>query len=744
MSSSAGDPFVRPESGSGEQADTGLPEPAGRQFGRAERPLPDEEERRGNRDGGERDRPGEGPGGNPGQGVFIGESRPADGSGSNEQYEDWGASGQVLLRLADANYADGLGEMLGDDLPNAREVSNAVARQEGDDPSSFGISDIFWAWGQFIDHDLDLTEAGTTEYAPIEVPAGDPDFDPDGNGDATIHFFRVDPADGSGETTPRAYYNEITAFIDASMVYGSDEETAAALRGEGGLLLLDDDGFLIETEDGLLAGDVRAGENVALTSLHTLFAREHNWWVEKLAERDPSLSDDELYQAARLRVEAEIQAITYTEYLPILLGAEAITAYEGYNSEVNPGISVEFSTAAYRFGHSLLSSEILRLEENGEAISAGALALRDAFFASDVIATNGGVAAIFRGLAAGDAQELDNQVVEDVRSFLFGDPGDGGLDLAALNIQRGRDLGVASYNDLREALGLERAESFDEVTSDSELAETLEDLYGDVDLLDAWIGGLAEDAHGDSMLGELFYTVILDQFLRLRDGDPYWSENSGLSERELEKLWSTTLADIVERNGDVDAIQDAIFYAYDRIGGTEGDDALSGDDDRDLLLGLEGEDSLFGGGGDDQLEGGQGRDHIDGGAGDDLLKGGGGADVLIGGSGDDTLSGGGGADRFVYRLSEDSGSDVVLDFDGGDVLVLTDLLEDYDTVLELDGAAAQADGFSVSQEGGVGSNVVVFFGQGGGQVTLAEIGTANPVDSFQELSGSILLELMGT
>ena len=670
-----------------------------------------------------------GPGGHGGRGqgqpVVVAEARPIDGSGSNDDNLDWGASGQVLLRLAEADFDDGIGALAETDRPNARAVSNAVAEQEGDAPSSFGISDLFWAWGQFIDHDLDLTEAGESEFYPIAVPLGDPAFDPGGEGGAFIPFFRVDPAEGSGETTPRAYYNQITSFLDASMVYGSDEETAAALRGEGGTLLLDEDDFLVETDDGVLAGDVRAAENVALTSLHTLFARAHNWWVETLAERDPELSDDELYWAARQRVEAEIQAVTFNEFLPILLGAEAIEAYEGYDPTVNPGISVEFSTAAYRFGHSLLSASILRLEESGESIDAGAIALRDAFFMPSEITENGGIAPLLRGLAGSTAQELDTQVVEDVRSFLFGIPGDGGLDLAAINIQRGRDLGVASYNDLREALGLERAESFADVTSDAELAQTLESLYGDVDLLDAWVGGLAEDPFGNGLLGELFHTVVLDQFLRIRDGDPYWSQGSGLPDKELDYLWSTTLADIIERNGDVDAIQDQAFYAYERQGGSDGDDLLLGGEGRDLLLGLGGDDSLSGGAGEDQLEGGDGGDVLEGGADDDLLR------------------GGEGPDRFVFDLSEDSGADVILDFGAGDVLVLTELLAGFDSVAELDSLLGQAEGFGVSQSGGKDSDVTVSFGQGGGSATLLGIGEDTPIESFQALNESVLLDLQG-
>ncbi|MEM7446312.1 MAG: peroxidase family protein [Pseudomonadota bacterium] len=611
---------------------------------------------RGGRGGGNDQGGGKG-GRPPPDGVSEIVERPVDGSGTNAKYEGWGAVGQHLLRLAPADYEDGVGEMVAD-RPNPREISNAISAREGDMPNSKGASDLLWVWGQFIDHDLDLSEGGATEYAPIAVPTGDAWFDPDGDGTAEIPFFRVDYADGSGVDSAREHENEITSFLDASMVYGSNAETAEALRGDGGKLLLDASDLLVQTTDGVLAGDVRAAENAALTSMHTLFAREHNWWVDQLAAEDPNLTDDELYLAARMRVEAEIQAITYNEFLPIIVGEGAIDAYRGYDKNVNPGISVEFSTAAFRFGHSLLSSELQRLNEDGSPISVGALALRDAFFNPDVIGDNGGIDPLLRGLAAGTANELDVHVIDDVRNFLFGEPGDGGLDLVSLNIQRGRDLGVASYNDLREALGLSRAQSFSDVTSDAELAQKLQEIYGDVDLLDAWVGGLAEDAYGGGMVGELFATVIIDQFERVRDGDPYWSEAGALSVVEVDALWDTSLGDIIERNTDIGAIQDEVFFAFDRIGGMDGSDTLEGGGNRDLLLGQAGADILRGNGGDDQLEGDEG------------------ADTLIGGAGDDILKGGAGPDTFMF--GRNSGKDTITDLAADDIIQLDDVGRRFD------------------------------------------------------------------
>ena len=579
-------------------------------------------------------------------GTVVAVIRPMDGIGTNSAHEEYGSAGQTLLRLADANFDDGIGDLADDNRPGVREVSNAVVASSESVPNAAGASMFLAAWGQFIDHDINHTPAGTTEFAGIVVPNNDPVFAPG----TIMPFTRVDPETGTGVSTPREYANEITAFMDASMVYGSDQETADALRTSGGKLMLDENGFLVaDTHGDLMTGDSRAAENAMLTAMHSLFAREHNRWVDILAERYPELSDDDLYAAARTRVEAEIQAITFNEYLPVLLGDGAIAAYSGYDSSVNPGVSVEFSTAVYRFGHSLLNSEIQLLDEDGNTAAGGNLTLVEAFFAPDMM-ESGGLEAILRGLGDSTAQEVDTLVVEDLRSALFGT----GLDLAAFNLQRGRDLGVASYNDLREAVGLQRATSFSDVTSDARIAAQLQILYGDVDQLDAWVGGLAEDHVNGGMLGELFSTIIIDQFTRIRDGDPYWSQAGHLPAGELDALWSTTLADIIEWNTDIDDIQDHLFIAYNRIGGNKKDNELEGGDSHDLILGFKGDDLLVGNADDDQLIGGDGKDSMFGGSGNDILEGNEGKDKGRGGSGDDTIRGDGGKDDLKGQAGNDS------------------------------------------------------------------------------------------
>ncbi|QDT93161.1 peroxidase family protein [Gimesia algae] len=488
-----------------------------------------------------------------------------DGTGNNIDNPEYGSTNTELLRLADADYSDGQYTPAGEDRPSSREISNVIAAAETSQTNDRYLTDILWVWGQFIDHDITLTQSALDEDGnplesfPIEVPTGDIYFDPDGSGDDLIGLnrstYEVD------ENGIRQQINQITAFIDGSVIYGSDAERAASLRTfQGGLLATSDGDLLPYGDDGFfLAGDIRANENAALTSMQTIWMREHNRIATELALEDPSLTDEQLYQQARQIVSAEIQAITFNEFLPALFGSDAISRYQGYDSSVDPSIANEFSTAAYRFGHTMLSSELLRLDENGNTADEGNLALLNAFFNPSEVENNG-VDSLLRGLTVNLAQEIDNQVVDDVRNFLFGPPGAGGFDLASLNIQRGRDHGLADYNSTRVALGLDPVENFSDITSDPDVAARLETLYGTVDNIDLWVGGLAEDHLPGSSMGETFSFIIIDQFQRLRDGDRFWYENV-FSGKALDEINGTTLADVIERNSDVSGLQENVFFA---------------------------------------------------------------------------------------------------------------------------------------------------------------------------------------
>jgi hypothetical protein len=294
--------------------------------------------------------------------------------------------------------------------------------------------------------------------------------------------------------------------------------------------------------------------------MHTLFVREHNKWADLYRGSNPTAGDDEIYQFARMIVGAEMQAITYREFLPVLLGRDALPRYRGFREDVNPNISNEFATAAYRLGHSLLSSQVLRLDARGREADEGHLSLAAAFFNPSHITANG-IDSILRGLAGQRCQELDHMLVDDVRNFLFGAPGSGGLDLASLNLQRGRDHGLPSYNQARVALGLRPARSFRDINRDRDVQRKLQAAYGSVDEVDLWIGGLSEDHVRGAMVGETFQRILADQFVRLREGDRFYYE--AYLPRELSRMVERqTLATIIRRNTDIGReLQDNVFQA---------------------------------------------------------------------------------------------------------------------------------------------------------------------------------------
>ena len=154
-------------------------------------------------------------------------------------------------------------------------------------------------------------------------------------------------------------------------------------------------------------------------------------------------------------------------------------------------------------------------------------------------------------------------MVDDVRNFLFGPPGAGGLDLASLNIQRGRDHGLGSLNLVRTALGLSPHMDFLALTGgDTGLAQALAAIYGDVNDVDLWIGGLAEAAFGPSMLGETFNEIVVDQFMRSMLGDRFFylgDEMATLNVLAPNFMSETSLANIIERNSAIGSIQANAF-----------------------------------------------------------------------------------------------------------------------------------------------------------------------------------------
>ena len=198
----------------------------------------------------------------------------------------------------------------------------------------------------------------------------------------------------------------------------------------------------------------------------------------------------------------------------------------------------------------MLSNLVLRLDAEGNPIPEGNLALASAFFAPERIIFEGGVAPVLRGAALQPSQTIDSFIINDVRNFLFGAPGFGGMDLVTFNIMRGRDHGLPDYNSVRVAFGLPEKANFADINSDNEVNGRLADVYESVDLVDPWVGMLSETSLPGASVGETIFTVFKDQFERLRDGDRFWYQRV-FEDEELAWIETQTLAKVVRRNTDI-------------------------------------------------------------------------------------------------------------------------------------------------------------------------------------------------
>jgi hypothetical protein len=611
--------------------------------------------------------------------------RTLDGSGNNLGHPDWGKAGTPYARVGPANYADGIGAMVAG--PQPRYISNRVFDDTGQNLfSENGVSQWGWVWGQFIDHDFGLRDETPAESAPMAFNRDDP-LESFNNDFGVLSFSRTPAAPGTGVTTPRQEINTIDSFIDASNVYGVSNSRLDWLRagaaGDGNpannrpFLLMSRDNYLPRAdarptvtappvdlmgalaatpEKAVVAGDVRANENVALTATHTLFAREHNRIVTALSRS--SLSDEAKFQLARRVVGAEIEYITYNEFLPAM--GVRLDRYRGYDPNVNPSLENEFATVGFR-AHSMIHGEFeptvpagtytadqldrvfpaegIAVERNEDGTVTLVIPLVAAFGNPDLL-EQVGEGPILESLAERQYKN-DEQIDNSLRSVLFQvpkpaatDPAACGApvvspscfvgvsDLGADDIQRGRDHGMPSYNDLRKAYGLAPAASFAEITGESTdgfpsdrkirardpindpdildfvrledgegnviepgseeadedaivglrrttLAARLKAIYGTVDNVDAFVGMVSEPHVPGTELGPLQLAIWKRQFEALRDGDRFYYDNDpilAVIERFYGITYRHTLADLIKRNTGATVAPNVFLAADDSTG----------------------------------------------------------------------------------------------------------------------------------------------------------------------------------
>jgi hypothetical protein len=375
-----------------------------------------------------------------------------------------------------------------------------------------------------------------------------------------------------------------TAWIDGSVVYGSDSVRASWLRTKiNGKLktsagnnlpwntvngqstgaldasapsMANDGNHTIKT---IVTGDVRGAEHPGITGLHLIFVREHNRICDRLRTQGIT-NDEEIYQKARKEIGALIQAITYQEFLPAM--GITINNYSRYNSDVQPDILNSFATAGYRIGHTQVADLLAMRDNNCAIVGGGGVDLIDAFFNIGLI-DEFGLESFLKGFSTHKQYETDTKINSILRNFLFGSPTAPvrfGLDLAALNIQRGRDHGLPDYNDIRKFYTGTPARTFADITKNTTLAAALQTQYGTIDNIDLWIGILAEDILPGKSVGKTMHAMLKAQFEKLRDGDFYfYKSDPNLPAAIKTQVSNTRLSDVIKRNTTLTNLQANVF-----------------------------------------------------------------------------------------------------------------------------------------------------------------------------------------
>ncbi|XP_037084910.1 chorion peroxidase-like [Pollicipes pollicipes] len=499
--------------------------------------------------------------------------RRQDGACNNAENPLWGASDTPLVRMRPDTFEDGVNAprsrgRFGSRLSSARLISQRVTGSSNVVNRRITLSLVNFA--QFLDHDFTLSPIFATrsgeeleccrngqvitsgqhpQCLPIMIPSNDPFFGP--LRQRCMNFARSIPAAGS-QPGPTITKNVLTAFIDGSGIYGSRSSRAYQLRTRrGGLLKTQGRNLLPRVRSStetlcfspdqrrrpcFMAGDVRSNEQSGLAMMHTIWLREHNRIARALASINRCWNDERLFQEARRIVGAELQHIVYNEWLPLVIGRRYMqklnieTQRRGYSSryspEVDPSIATEFSTAAYRFGHTMIQGQIQMFQsvQSPPPPVSRAVNVRDVFF-DPALFYEGRLGELAIGMITQNAQTCDANFAEDLSEFLFVEKGGTfGMDLVALNIQRGRDHGIATYNTMREHCFLGRVASFTDLLRFMPLSvvSRLRSVYRHVDDIDLFVGAVSERPVFGAAVGPTIRCILADQFARLRWGDNFF------------------------------------------------------------------------------------------------------------------------------------------------------------------------------------------------------------------------------
>ncbi|XP_041373987.1 chorion peroxidase-like [Gigantopelta aegis] len=516
--------------------------------------------------------------------------RSIDGSCNNLLKLQWGMLGRPFRRFLPQSYDDGVSKPRffqrdGRILPSARLVStNCHSEGNEGELRDHNLSLLFMQWGQFVDHDITATaeeeevedccegllpDGKHNHYHtggpcfPIPIPKTDPHFKR-----KCMDFLRSMP-DEKGHKSHREQMNMITAYMDASQIYGSSVKEMNDLRTFNlGLLRTSASNQLprgknihrpckneTEAPNCLTSGDVRVNEVPGLTGLHTLFHKLHNRIVRILKRLNQHWNDEHLFQEARKINGAILQHITYKHWLPIVLGPggmrqSRISWRYRYQPTLRAEVFNSFATAAFRFGHSLVPREFKTSVSDHTLVDT-------MFFRPYFLKVNNsrGLYSIMDGMVSRPCSRPDRFLTTGLTNHLYETivpP----MDLAARNVQRGRDHGLPPYSQYRRLL----RRGSPRVQLSRKCLETYNNNYDEVDL---FVGGLTEKPYNGGVVGPTFGFIIGQQFYNLKNGDRFWYENKNyrtrLTAEQLRYIKRMTLSRVMCDVLDLEAIQQNAF-----------------------------------------------------------------------------------------------------------------------------------------------------------------------------------------
>lgn len=558
--------------------------------------------------------------------------RTFDGSCNNLNQTWWGQAGTPFKRWTQADYSDQfkLNEPRmaqdGSELPNPRLVACALNPDKHEiEPD---VTHLFMQWGQLVNHDitsLSITREDdpdksicksctkTHKCLPILIESNTTCNCVKTMKHNCIEFTRSSASFGDVACTlgPREQVNMQTAFLDASHIYGASFSDNAKLRQNiGGLMRVQTRNPQNPNEDLLpastqtrpsdcldfrpttkcfVAGDDRINQNPGLMSMQTLFVREHNRIARIIGGMNPTWQDELVFQEARRIVIAQIQHITYNEYLPVLLGAETMKVFtlspgKGsdklniYAPTVDPRISNEYAASAGRFGHSMVRTDYSRLDGDYKS-TVKSFALRNSYFrANDLYdRQDGGLESIVRGMLVDPLMTVDRWFTTELTQHLFETKNrlkqPFHFDLVSININRGRDHGISGYTTFRTFCGLAPVNTWEDMANHMDMDEvnTYRQFYSQPQDVDLFLGAVSEFKDGDGLVGPTLKCLLGLQYQSMKFGDRFWYETSqspgDFTFGQIMEVRKTSLAKLLCRNmNDTPKIQPMAFLSAKKDG----------------------------------------------------------------------------------------------------------------------------------------------------------------------------------